>query len=46
MQGGCHRQIERPERLQQHIVGGVAQRLKAPLLVAAAGDDRTSGARK
>lgn len=46
MQGGRYRQIERPERLQQQIVGGGAQRFKTPMLVAAAGDDRTSGARK
>ena len=46
MQGGRHRPIERPERLQQQTVGGGAQRFKTPMLVAAAGDDRTSGARK
>ena len=47
MQGGRHRQIERPERLQQHIVGGVGQRnSRRRCWSAAAGDDRTSGARK
>ena len=45
MHSGCDRQIERPERLQQHIVGVVAHRFDAGV-PDAAGADRTSGARR
>lgn len=48
MQCGRNRQVERPERLQQDVVGVAYQRFEGAVLggSAAAGDDRTSGARR
>lgn len=48
MQGGRNRQVERPERLQQDVVGVAYQRFEGAVVdgPAAAGDDRTSGARR